>query len=216
MTATETVTAEEDREKKILEELRKGTPWNVITKKYHVSTSTISQIKAKRSGTVPPTAGEIAAQTFNLFQQGKGPIDAVIELRQPVEVVEGLYGKWLELKGQVPIANDWRFALAEVIEMIKEQTNQKVSTPNDFGMAVAQLVVDHQRFTRLQYPCCDCGEATQVGEAEWKYLLEKGYFKTWGHADCIDKQEAEEARREKEAARRNSNPLRKYPDLAYA
>lgn len=86
-----------DLEAQILEDLKKGVPWNVICKNHHISSKTVAKIKEKYADS-RTSDGEISALAFSLFEMGRNPVEVVIELKQPPENIIKLYESWRKIK----------------------------------------------------------------------------------------------------------------------
>jgi len=173
--------SDEELEKAILGELEKRTGWDKIARKYHVSTKTINKIRAKHAG-VPSSPGEVAAKAFEAFNRGWKPVRVVIELKQPVEVIENLYQKWAELKGAWLLRASTREELADDIW---DRTSYSATTLEEFVQAVRDMIDDHVARNQFQYPCNVCGKMVRADpDNEWKSMLEDGYLDTWGHNSC--------------------------------
>lgn len=90
----------DDRDKKILDDVAAGTPYNEITKKHRVSPKTISALKKRhKARQIESDLGPIAAQAFALFNKHSDPDKVVIKLTQPPKVIKELYSNWVEMKG---------------------------------------------------------------------------------------------------------------------
>lgn len=50
--------------------------------------------------------GEIAASAFDIFEQGRGAVDAVRELRAHPDAIERLFKQWARMKGRVVLDGD--------------------------------------------------------------------------------------------------------------
>lgn len=72
----------ESLESKILEELEKNTPWNVIAQKFHVSTKTIAKVKRDHlSQKSSVSEAEVSSKAFQLFETRMDPVNVTIELK---------------------------------------------------------------------------------------------------------------------------------------
>lgn len=64
------------------------------------SISQISRWKKERDEGVVEDEGAAASKAFQLFEDGEGPVQAVVELKMLPEDAEDYYKKWLEMKEQ--------------------------------------------------------------------------------------------------------------------
>ena len=175
----------DELEKAILGELEKRTGWDKIAHKYHVSSKTIAGIRAKHQGT-PNSPGEVAARAFEAFNRGWKPVRVVIELKQPVEVIEGLYEKWAELKDYWLIRGATKEELADDID---SRTSYSALTLTGFVHVVHSLVDDHVARNGFRYYCDVCGGPLIADpDTEWKWLIDNEVLKTWGHRSCHGKE----------------------------
>ncbi len=188
----------ESIETQIRRELEKRTPWNLIAQRYHVSSKTISKIRDGEAAK-SQREGEIAAAAFTLFERGVGVVGAVIELKQPPEVIERYYEKWVEQKGQVLFPRQVR---DRILMVISSRTHFAVSDPVSLAGAIDHLVGSYLALCKFQYPCPSCKKAIRAGpELEWKWLVENGYLSQWGHKECVEqinRRQEEEQRQEQQ------------------
>ncbi len=76
-------------------------PFNISGSIRRFPISAISRWKKERDEAASQTdQASLAAKAFSLFEQGKGPIDAVVELNLEPGVAEELYDKWKKMKEQ--------------------------------------------------------------------------------------------------------------------
>ena len=152
----------ENLDEQVLTELAKHTPWNVIAKRYHISTKTISQIRGKKTGV--KSESEIAAQVFELFRRGMKPHNVVIRLRQHPEVVGKLFEQYKELTG-----HDNNFC------------SQCWKDSTDFAKSF---------YAVIEHPCSLCGKDLTWHLLEKKDkeqimgMLKDGGIGNWYHTKC--------------------------------
>ena len=98
---------EDEAKRATLDMVDRGVPYREITKVEfkvngkikHYSISQISRfVKEREDATPKKDNGSHDAAATELFENGKGPVDAVVELRLSMEESEELYKKWLRLK----------------------------------------------------------------------------------------------------------------------
>lgn len=154
----------ESLEKQVLAELEAHTPWNVIAKKYRISTKTIAKIREKRLGA--GDEGEVAAEVFELFKKGVTPAEVVIRLKLPPKVVKELFEEFKEMT---------------------EHHNRICSSCytralNTFKQLYAGGVIF--------YPCRICGKDMvwhldrEEDRRQIISILERGGIRNWYHTGC--------------------------------
>ena len=111
----------------------KHTPWNIIAKKYHVSTKTISSIRNKQQGT-KNYGDELAAKVFELFEKGNSPIDAVIKLNVNPKIVSEFFEEW------------------------KDMTEHKNISCNKCAKRALEIYKEKYVKGVIFYPCSKCGD----------------------------------------------------------
>lgn len=173
--------AKESIEEQIERMLEKRVPWNVIARELHVSTKTINDVKNKGISKVN-SEGDVAARAYSLFERGVGPIGAVIELKQPPEIVERLYAKWLEQKGLVVLP---RNVMEATYTTVMTNTNFVAIDAVTLRKAIEYLVVRHRTLAQFTYPGAYCRKLIEASpDVEWKWLVQSGYMLRWDHPEC--------------------------------
>jgi len=164
---------EDDLDKQILEELKKQTPWNKITKKLHVSPGRIANVKAKHlSSQTSVNDAEISAKAFQLFEMGKDPVQTTIELKQPPELILKLYDLWIQMKEQSK-AQD-------------EKLNESYQKEYDAGYRDGYNKALKRR--RFLIECSKCGQPmyVEITDEAFKRLVKPWFYETFNicHEDC--------------------------------
>ncbi len=67
--------------------------------------ATIRQTVTTRTTDPHGVDGDLAAGVFDVFEEGRGPIDAVRELRVHPDAAERLYAQWARMRGSAVIAH---------------------------------------------------------------------------------------------------------------
>ena len=178
-----------------------------MTKKYHVSTKTISRIRSGLPAQVPqqPQAapGEVAAEAFALFNGGRKPTGVVIALKQPPEVVQALYERWVEMRGAWYVSARLRKDLVAAIEAnVAEADGMAVVRGPADVLKYFDQVIEERNASSLnvfRYRCDTCNEFLEATPSEeWKWALEnlgdgRGHLggvnglSSWGHSECHKK-----------------------------
>lgn len=179
-------------EEQVLEDLRNRIPWNRISKKYHISTKTISKIRGASSGTGGvQSSGEVAAKAFELFNQGKRPIAVVIALEQDPDVINALYEKWVSMKGGWLLPRRLKEDLVGEIEanMWEGDEGAKVEGPADVLKFFLQAVHERNARKTFWYKCSVCDELIEADpDHEWKDVLDsRMHLGSWGHKQCLER-----------------------------
>ena len=155
----------EDLENKIIEELEKNTPWDEICKTYRVSARTIANIRKKYMET-SFNETEVTVKAFELFEMGKDPVEAVIELKQPPEKILESYKMWLELK--------------KAGEEHSKELNEAYKRGYEDAMKIEHFTV--------QCPVCGKPMYFSSDDPEWetevKPELKRAFF-NWRHESCM-------------------------------
>jgi hypothetical protein len=156
----------ESLESKIWEELEKDMPWNVIAKKLHTSSKTISRVKsAHLSQKISAGEAEVTAKVFQLFETGIDPVNVTIELKESPELVLKLYDIWMKMK--------------ERSNKLNEIYNKEYNEGYDDAMKI-----DH-----FHVPCTECGEPILFtsNDEDWERAVKPALlsqFKLWHHTKC--------------------------------
>lgn len=162
-------------------------PFTVNNAIRRFSISKISEWVKERDRHVKEDEGSLAAKAFELFVRGKEPIKAVIELKQPPELVQELYDKWIEMNDALLIRREDK---EEIFDKINFSTSYRAYTIDELKKAIENLVSDHEKLKEFTYPCNVCGKILYADpDNEWKWIIEEGYMSMWGHASCHEKKE---------------------------
>ncbi|ASJ15380.1 V-type ATP synthase subunit I domain-containing protein [Thermococcus radiotolerans] len=82
----------------IIKLLREGKTPSEIENKLGVTRSYVSKIKKELELGRFKSEGELEAAVFRRFEEGKSPVEVVMELQVPADKVQEIYDKYLELK----------------------------------------------------------------------------------------------------------------------
>jgi hypothetical protein len=103
---------------------------------YHQETQVRSMMTVRRSwgaGSTTAVDGGTAADVFDLLQSGVAPVDIVMRLRLPPEVVKRLHAQWAELRGTFAVSPEdaeWLGAKssAEVVSRVRAREDKATKT----------------------------------------------------------------------------------------
>ena len=127
--------------------------------------------------------GEFEARCFEIFVDGGDVKTAVVKLRRPVDDVDAVYEKYLELEGAWLIPSS-------VVQRIHDQVDYLTDAgspenPRQLMRAIQLLAEDKARLLRLTYPCNVCGKPISPGEDAWKVAKEALMKGCWGTRPAI-------------------------------
>ncbi len=86
-----------------------------------------------------PAAGDVAAETFALFDAGVHVVDAVKQLRVGPELVERLYATWARLRGLLVLSVGGR---AEINSLVRGWDDQSLKTEADVLTFLKKWMLD--------------------------------------------------------------------------
>ena len=177
-------------EEQVLGDLRNHLAWNRISKKYHISTKTISKIRSASSDTgAGQSSGEVAAKAFELFNQGKRPVAAVIALKQSPDTINALYEKWVAMRGAWLVPRQLKEDLIGEIEanMWEGDVGAEVDGPADVLKFFLQAVQERNACKTFWYKCSVCDKLIEAEpDREWKSVLDSHmHLGGWGHNKCL-------------------------------
>ena len=90
------------------------------------------------------SAGEICARAFECFERNLTTREIVIELRQPVEVIEAHFAQWLEAGGERHVLTDKQRALLAEIVGDFDTTAELVERVHEFADAHTATTTEMQ------------------------------------------------------------------------
>ncbi|MFQ5969996.1 MAG: hypothetical protein ACE5J2_05840 [Nitrososphaerales archaeon] len=172
----------ENLKKEVLRDLRVHVPWQKIAKKYHISTKTIQAIKEGDEGRVR-SKGEVAAQAFELFENGEDPVAVTIILKELPELVQDLYDKWVEMRDALLIPKSTK---EELFEAINQSIGYRVYDLDSLTNTIKNLLED----IVIKFPCyvCRVNMVWNLDKSEDREqivrILKKGGIGAWHHVRC--------------------------------
>src|SRR5215218_4170207 len=120
------VTSAKDKEKLVIDLLKKGHTTREIAKIAHVSFSYIKKIRQKLTGEVDEENGDpknktlsLHSRAFKLFLEGKTLVDVAIELDSPRQEVIGIFNDFLMLKNMHKVATILKEYLNELAPFLR-------------------------------------------------------------------------------------------------
>ena len=176
--------SETELEKAVLEDLGRRVPWKDMARKHHVSPGTIARIRSEH-GATGATEGLTASRAFELFAKGLGPVQVVIKLKQPPEVVKDLYDRFVEMTGA------WLIPKKDKERLVDEVTNLTVysaGSEEELVGTIHELVDDHRRLMTHTFPCNVCGLPIGFDDRSLKAAREYLTGAGWRHGACHDRQ----------------------------
>lgn len=134
-------------------------PFTVNNRVRRFSISQISNLVNERDRPVEEDEGSLAAKAFQLFETGKGPVQAVVELKIRPDDAKEHYKKWVEMKEQDLSAPSVPRRLKELESTVNSLENTQIfsiinsaigcGNPNCSGEQANKLEVDTV--------CSECG-----------------------------------------------------------
>jgi hypothetical protein len=95
-----TVSVDEETKKRVIEDRKAGVSMRVISKKYHLSFTTISKIWNEREGQTDSSPEKlITTKAFQLFEKGMNLVQVTIELDLNPAEAENIQRSYLRQKG---------------------------------------------------------------------------------------------------------------------
>lgn len=95
-----TVSVDDETKKHVIEDRKAGVSMRVISKKYHLSFTTISKIWNEREGQTEPNPEKlITTRAFQLFEQSMSLVQVTMELDLNPAEAEKIHESYLRLKG---------------------------------------------------------------------------------------------------------------------
>jgi hypothetical protein len=95
-----TVSVDKDTKKRVIEDRKAGVSIRVISKKYHLSFTTISKIWKEGLGQEEPKPEKLSTtKAFQLFEKGMNLVEVTIELDLNPKEAEEIHQGYLKLKG---------------------------------------------------------------------------------------------------------------------
>lgn len=134
----------------------------VVPKKPRSSRSEKSETTSVYLTNAPQYEGQIASEAFRLFKEGKDVRDAVIELKQTVELVEHLYSKW---KKHGPVG-EWYLA-SKQFNYLRERFawNEDPPTPEGLVKMISIFIQkEAERLVRIRSNEMNPGEKLTIEE----------------------------------------------------
>jgi len=117
-------TARKSKKAEIIKLLREGKKPSEIENKLGVTRSYVSKIKKELELGRFKSEGELEAAVFRRFEEGKSPVEVVMELQVPADKVQEIYDKYLELKGLPSVTI---FELSDELETRVGELERKVN-----------------------------------------------------------------------------------------